>query len=105
MFREAEGGYNTPSLVSGGLQERPVKNSMQKIQDTLTSWGRNTWKCRSAGVLSQEEGVHLFDSTSSDLLSTQESKETEFLLGRHREREQSTETHSKRAGWQCAVND
>ena len=52
-----------------------MKNSTQKIQDTLTSWGRNTWKCRSAGVLPQEEGVHLFDSTGSDLLSTQESKE------------------------------
>ena len=49
-----------------------MKNSMQRIQDTLTSWGRNTWKCRSAGVL---ERVHLFDSTGSDLLSTQESKE------------------------------
>ena len=49
-----------------------MKNSMQKIQDTLTSWGRNTQKCRSAGVL---ERVHLFDSTGSDLFSTQESKE------------------------------
>ena len=49
-----------------------MKNSIQKIQDTLTSWSRNTQKCRSAGVL---ERVHLSDSTSSDLLSTQESKE------------------------------
>ena len=55
-----------------------MKNSMQKIQDTLTSWGRKIWKCRSAGVLSQEEGVHLFDSISSNLLSTQESKEPSF---------------------------
>ena len=51
MFREGEEGYNTPSLISEGLQGRPVKNSAQKIQDTLTSWSRNTWKCRSAGVL------------------------------------------------------
>ena len=70
-FREGEEGYNTPSLISEGLQGRPVKNSAQKIQDTLTSWGRNTWKCTSAGVLPQEEGVHLFDSTGSNLLSTQ----------------------------------
>ena len=54
---------------------RPVRNSVQKIQDTFSSWGRNTWKCRSAGVLPQEEGVHLFDSTGSSLPSTQESKE------------------------------
>ena len=63
-----------------------MKNSVQKIQDTLSSWGRNTWKCRCAGVLSQEEGVHLFDSTSSDLLSTQESKEPSFCwVDRERE--------------------
>ena len=34
-------GGSSPTLVSRGLQERPVKNSTQKIQDTLTSWGRN----------------------------------------------------------------
>ena len=75
MFREGEEGYNTPSLISEGLEERPVKNSAQKIQNTLTSWSRNIRKCRSAGVLPQGEGVHLFDSTGSDLLPTQESKE------------------------------
>ena len=72
-----------------------MKNSIQKIQDTLTSWGRNTWKCRSAGVL---ERVHLFDSTGSGLLSTQESKEPSSLLGRHREGEQSIGTHTERTG-------
>ena len=33
--------YNSQSLVSRGLQEGPVKNPTQKIQNTLTSWGRN----------------------------------------------------------------
>ena len=75
MLREGEEGHNSPSLISEGLQEGPVKNSAQKIQNTLTSLGRNTWKCRSAGVLPKVEGVHLFNSTSSNLLSTQESKE------------------------------
>ena len=51
MFREGEEGHNTPSLISEGLQGGPVKNSTHKIQDTLTSWSRNTWKCSSAGVL------------------------------------------------------
>ena len=49
-----------------------MKNSAQKINNTLTSWGR---KCRSAGLLPKVEGVYLFNSTGSDLLSTQESKE------------------------------
>ena len=42
MLREGEERYNSPSLISEGLQEGPVKNSAQKIQNTLTSWGRNT---------------------------------------------------------------
>ena len=75
MLRQGEERYNSPSLISEGLQEGPMKNSAQKIQDTLTTWGRNTWKCRSAGVLPKVEGVHLFNSTSSRFLSTQESKE------------------------------
>ena len=75
MLREEEERYNSPSLISEGLPEGSVKNSAQKIQDTLTSWGRNTCKCRSAGVLPKVEGVHLFNSTGYSLLSTQESKE------------------------------
>ena len=42
MLREGEERYNSPSLISEDLQEEPVKNSAQKIQKTLTSWGRNT---------------------------------------------------------------
>ena len=40
-IRGEEEGYNSPPLVSQGLQEGPVKNPVQKIQNTLTSWGRN----------------------------------------------------------------
>ena len=40
-LRGEEERYNSPSLVSRGLQEGPVKNPAQKIQSTLTSWGRN----------------------------------------------------------------
>ena len=58
-LREGEERYNSLSLISEGLWEGPVKNSAQKIQDTLTSWGRNIGKCRSAGVLPKVEGVHL----------------------------------------------
>ena len=53
------GRYISPTLVPRGLQKRPMKNSTQKIQDTLTSWSRNIWKCRSAGVLHKVKGVHL----------------------------------------------
>ena len=58
-IRGEEERYNSPSLVSRGLQEGPVKNPAQKIQSTLTSWGRNIQKCRSAGVLPKVKGVHL----------------------------------------------
>ena len=53
------GRYNSPTLVFRGLQEGPLKNSTQKTQGTLTSWGRNIWKCRSAGVLPKLKGTHL----------------------------------------------
>ena len=59
MLREGEERYNSPCLISEGLQEGPMKNSAQRIQDTLTSWGRNIGKCRSAGVLPKVKGVHL----------------------------------------------
>ena len=35
------GRYNDPTLIPRDLQERPMKNSVQETQDTLTSWGRN----------------------------------------------------------------
>ena len=41
QYVKGGGRYNSPTLLSRGLQERPVKNSAQKIQNTLTSWGRN----------------------------------------------------------------
>ena len=44
------GSSGIPILVPRDL-ERPLKNSTQKIQNTLTSGSEYIWKCRSAGVL------------------------------------------------------
>ena len=35
------GRSNSPTLVPRNLKKRPLKNSMQKTQNTLTSWSRN----------------------------------------------------------------
>ena len=35
------GRYDSPALVPRDLQKRPMKNSVKKTQDTLTSWSRN----------------------------------------------------------------
>ena len=32
------GRYNSPTLVPGDLKKRPLKNSMQKTQNTLAGW-------------------------------------------------------------------
>ena len=77
------GRYNSPTLVSRGLCERPMKNSTQKTQDTLTSWGRNIWKCRSAGVLPKVKGVHLL-TPPVQVVSLPKRQRTEFLLDQHR---------------------
>ena len=78
------GRYNSPTLVSRGLQERPVKNSAQKIQNTLTSRGRNIWKCRSPGVLPKVKGVRLL-TPPVPVFSPPKRQRTEFLLDWHRE--------------------
>ena len=68
------GRYISPTLVPRGLQKRPMKNSAQKTQDTLNSWGRNIWKCRSTGVLPKGKGVHLL-TPPVQVVSTQETKD------------------------------
>ena len=76
MLREGE-GHNSPSLISEGLQEGPVKNSTQKIQNTLTSLSRNTWKCRSASVLPKGK-KYIFLTPPVPICSLP--KKAEFLL-------------------------
>ena len=48
------GSGRSPVLVSRDLK-RPLKNSTQKIQNTLTGGSQHSRKCRSAGVLPGEE--------------------------------------------------
>ena len=63
MSRVGESG-RISVLVPGDL-ERPLKKSIQKIQNTLTGGSEHTGKCRSAGVLPRERGAS-FNSTSLD---------------------------------------
>ena len=53
MSRMGRSG-RSPVLVPRDLK-RPLKNSTQKIQNTLTSGSEHSQKCRSAGVLPREE--------------------------------------------------
>ena len=50
------GSGRSPVLVSRDLK-RPLKNSIWKIQNTLTSRSEHPRKCRSAGVLPREECI------------------------------------------------
>ena len=77
------GRYISPTLVPRGLQKRPMKNSAQKTQDTLTSWGRNIWKCRSAGMLPKVKRVHLL-TPPVQVVSLLKRQRTDFLLDQHR---------------------
>ena len=83
-LRGEEERYNSPSLVSRGLLEGPMKNPAQKIQNTLTSWGRSIWKCRSAGVLPKVKGENLWTPPVL-VCSLPKRQRTEFLLDWHRE--------------------
>ena len=83
QYIKGAGRYNSPTLVSRGIQERPMKNSTQKTQDPLTSWGRNIWKYRSAGVLPNVKGVHLL-TPPVQVVSLPKRWRTEFLLDWHR---------------------
>ena len=67
------GSRGIPILVPRDL-ERPLKNSTQKIQKTLTGRSEYTWKCRSADMLPRERSAS-FNSTSLDCLLTQETRD------------------------------